>query len=127
MSRSIRPVALSALLGLVSVPVLAHHAFSSEFDMSKPVMLEGVVTRVEWENPHIHFFIDVTDAQGNVVNWNCEGRGPNNLQRRGWNKETLKIGDKVRVHGYLARDSSNMVDGRQVTMADGRQISSKGN
>ena len=113
-----------ALLGMAVTPVLAHHAFSSEFDTSKPVTLEGEVTRVDWENPHVFFYIDVKGADGAVVNWKCETRGPTNLERRGWRKETLKPGHKVLVRGYLAHDASNFVDGREVTMADGRKISS---
>ena len=104
------------------LPVLAHHAFSTEFNMDKPITLEGVVTRIEWENPHVHFYIDVTGADGAVVNWSCETGGPNRLTRRGWTRETLKPGDKVIVHGFVAKDASHSVDGRQVTFADGRKI-----
>lgn len=93
--------------------------------MSRPVTLEGVVTRVDWENPHVHFYIDVTAADGAVVNWSCETGGPNRLIRRGWNRNSLKPGDKVVVHGFLAKDASHSVDGRKVTFADGRQITSE--
>ncbi len=110
------------LLVAVGWPALAHHAFSTEFDMDKPITLQGVVTRVEWENPHVHFFIDVTGADGAVVNWSCETGGPTRLTRRGWTRETLKPGDKVNVHGFIAKDASHSVDGRQVTFADGRKI-----
>ena len=103
-------------------PLLAHHAFSTEFDSSKPIVLEGVVTRVEWSNPHVYFYIDVTDASGAVVNWKCETRGPNGLTRQGWNRESMKIGDRVIVHGTLAKRTPNFVDGRQVVLADGRRI-----
>jgi hypothetical protein len=104
------------------LPVYAHHAFSGEFDMSKPVTLEGVVTRVDWENPHVHYFVDVTGPDGTVVNWSCETGGPTRLARRGWMRDTLKPGDKVVVHGFLAKDASHTVDGRQVTLADGRKL-----
>ena len=104
------------------IPAHAHHAFSSEFDSSKPVTLEGVVTRIDWQNPHVHFFVDVQQPDGSVVNWDCETRSPNRLEREGWRRESLKPGDKVVVHGNTARDSSHSIDGRQVTLADGRKI-----
>lgn len=113
--------ALAAFLAIASVPLPAHHAFSAEFDGSKPITLEGVVTRVEWENPHVYFYIDVKDPDG-VINWKCETSGPNRLTRLGWNRDSMKTGDKVVVHGFLARHASNTVDGRQVTLADGRRI-----
>jgi hypothetical protein len=114
--------AIVAVLFLAGMPAFAHHAFSSEFDTSKPITLDGVVTNITWENPHVFFYVDVTDADGNVVNWKCETRGPNGLGRQGWTRNSLKAGDKVTVHGYLARDASHFVDGRQVTFADGRKI-----
>jgi hypothetical protein len=104
------------------LPAYAHHAFSGEFDMSKAITLEGVVTRVDWENPHVHYFVDVTGPDGTVVNWSCETGGPTRLARRGWMRDTLKPGDKVVVHGFLAKDASHTVDGRQVTLADGRKL-----
>jgi hypothetical protein len=118
----IKPATLLAVAALAAMPVLAHHAFSSEFDTNKPVTFEGEVTRVDWQNPHVFFYVDVKDANGGVVNWKCETRGPNNLEKKGWRKDTMKIGEKVLVHGYLARDNANFVDGRLVTLADGRKI-----
>lgn len=116
---------IAALMFLSAAPrALAHHAFSNEFDESKPVTLEGVVTRVDWENPHVHYFIDVTGADGAVVNWACETGGPNRLVKRGWTQNSLKPGDKVVVHGFPAKDSSHSIDGRKVTLADGRTIGS---
>ena len=113
------------VLCLAGTPAFPHHAFSSEFDTSKSITLEGVVTNITWENPHVFFYIDVADADGNVVNWKCETRGPNGLARQGWTRNSLKMGDRVTVHGYLARDASHFVDGRRVTFADGRQIALK--
>jgi len=116
---------IAALLFLAGgLPAPAHHAFSSEFDLSKPITLEGVVTRIDWENPHVHFYVDVTGPDGTVVNWSCETGGPNRLVRRGWTRDALKPGDKVIVHGFLAKDASHSVDGRKVTLADGRSIGS---
>ncbi|HLX42913.1 MAG TPA: DUF6152 family protein [Bryobacteraceae bacterium] len=113
--------AVGFVMAMASLPLPAHHAFSAEFDSSKPVTLEGVVTRIEWENPHVYFFIDVKDTNG-PVNWKCETSGPNKLTRLGWNHDSMKAGDKVVVHGFLARHAANLVDGRQVTLADGRKI-----
>ena len=105
-----------------SLPALAHHAFSNEFDESKPLTLEGVVTRVDWENPHVHYFVDVTQPDGTVVNWACETGGPNRLTKRGWMRDSLKPGDKVIVHAFPAKDASHSADGRKVTLANGQTI-----
>ncbi len=121
-------VSAASVVFLTSGPsALAHHAFSGEFDMSKPITLEGVVTRVDWENPHVHYYLDVAGSDGIVVRWSCETGGPTRLARRGWMRDTLKPGDKVIVHGFLAKDASHSVDGRQVTLADGRKIGSEAN
>lgn len=117
-----RLTTIATALFLAALPATAHHAFSTEFDSSRPVNLEGVVTRIDWENPHVFFYVDVADADGTVVNWKCETRGPNGLARQGWRKDSLKAGDRVIVHGFLARDASHYVDGRKVTLADGTKI-----
>src|ERR1700676_1948162 len=114
--------ALIATLLLAAVPMLAHHSFSAEFDGSKAVTLEGVVTRLDWANPHVYFFIDVKDGNGGIANWGCETSGPNQLIRQGWRRDSMKVGDKVTVRGYLARDASKTADAREVTLADGRKI-----
>jgi hypothetical protein len=120
MRRSI--AALVANFALLAAPMLAHHSFSAEFDGSKAVTLEGVVTKVEWANPHVYFFIDVKDSKGVVANWGCETSGPNQLIRQGWRRDSMKVGDRVTVRGYLARDASKTADAREVTLADGRKI-----
>jgi Family of unknown function (DUF6152) len=113
-------VVTCAMAGLVS-PVLAHHSFAAEFDATKPVQMEGVVTKVEWMNPHVYFYVDVTDTTGKVVNWACEMGGPNALQRQGWNRNTLKIGMKVAFEGTLAKDGTPKTNARNVTV-EGKRL-----
>src|ERR1044071_3177861 len=107
---------------LSSLPVLAHHSFAAEYDASKPVELKGVVTKVEWTNPHARFYVDVKDAAGKVTNWNLELASPNVLKRQGWTRDALKEGDQVTVEGSLAKDGSKMANARAVTLADGKRV-----
>jgi len=104
-------------------PVSAHHSFAAEFDGSKAIRLVGKLTKVDWSNPHTYFYLDVKDDRGKVVNWACEGGGPGALSRRGLAKGDLKLGDTIVVDGYRAKDGSNLVDARRVTLPDGRSIS----
>jgi Family of unknown function (DUF6152) len=100
----------------------AHHSFAAEFDESKPITLAGVVTKIEWTNPHVYFYIDVKDAGGNVVNWGFEGGNPGQLTRSGWSRTSLKIGDQVTVEGFAAKDGAHLVGTRRVTLADGGRV-----
>ncbi len=114
--------ALIALVALAGIPAFGHHSFSAEFDGHKPVRLVGALTKVEWQNPHSYFYLDVKDDKGKVTNWACEGGGPGALSRAGMKKGDLKIGDTIVVDGYLAKDGSHLIDARRVTLPDGRNI-----
>ncbi|HWF10992.1 MAG TPA: DUF6152 family protein [Bryobacteraceae bacterium] len=116
------PAMVAGALVLAALPALAHHSFSAEFDGSKRIELKGMVTKVEWANPHTFFYVDVKDSGGAVVNWACETNGPNGLIRAGWKRDSLKAGDQVTVDGYRAKDGSKMIDARLVTLPDGRKV-----
>jgi hypothetical protein len=113
-----------AAMGLVvsTVPMIAHHAFSAEFDAKRPVKLRGVVTKMEWINPHSWIHIDVKDASGKVTPWMDEGGAPNALLRRGFTKKSLPVGTEVLIEGYQAKDGSNRANGRDITLPDGSKL-----
>jgi hypothetical protein len=112
----------AGLVVLLAPALHAHHSFAAEYDGSKPVKVSGVVTRVEWTNPHIWFYVDVKDEQGRITNWGFSGGPPGVLQRRGISRSALKIGDTVVVEGFRARDGSNNASGGRVTFPDGRSV-----
>ena len=93
----------------------AHHSFQAEFDANRPITLKGTVSKVDWRNPHSYIFLEVKDASGKVVTWQCEGFPPNMLLRQGWTRDTLKAGDAVSISGYRAKDGSNVINSREVT------------
>ena len=97
----------------------AHHSFQAEFDANRPITLKGTVSKVDWRNPHSYIFLEVKDASGKVVTWQCEGFPPNMLLRQGWTRDTLKAGDAVSISGYRAKDGSNVINSREVTFPDG--------
>ena len=102
---------------LAVAPLPAHHAFSAEYDSKKSVELKGIVTKVEWMNPHVYFYLDVKDDSGNITNWALEMGPPNGLERSGWTRNTMKVGDEVIVEGTLAKDGAKQANARSVTMA----------
>src|SRR5262245_31394649 len=109
-----------ALAGLASATLAAHHSFAAEFDATKAIRISGTLSKVEWTNPHIYFYLDAKDEQGNVVRWTCESGAPGALSRRGFKRGDLKLGDTIVVDGYRAKNGANLVDARRVTLADGR-------
>jgi len=113
--------ALAGLLLAVS-PIRAHHAFAAEYDAKKQVRLEGVVTAMEWINPHAWIHIDVTGPDGKVTSWMVEGGSPNILLRRGFNKGSLEKGQKITVDGFQAKDGSNRANGSNITYPDGKRL-----
>ncbi len=120
-----------ALFGLAAVVLAAamtattasaHHAFGAEFDANRPVLLKGVVTKVEWVNPHAWIHLEVTRPDGTKEEWMVEGGTPNTLLRRGITRDSLKIGTVIVVDGYQSKDRSNRANGRNITYPDGRKL-----
>ena len=120
----LRHIATFCVTGLMLavVPLRAHHAFTAEFDASKPVKLRGTVTKVELVNPHSWIHIDVKEPDGKVINWAIEGGTPNTLFRLGITKNSLPVGTELLVDGYRAKDGSNKANGRDITFADGKKV-----
>jgi hypothetical protein len=114
----------SLVLGLAlgALPSLAHHSFSAEYDDTKPVKFTGVVTKVEWMNPHIWFYVDEKSADGKVTHWAISGGAPGQLMRRGINKDVIQAGMTLAVEGFRAKDGSDNANGSKVTFPDGRMV-----
>jgi hypothetical protein len=113
-----------ATVGFLSIaaPAWPHHAFAAEFDATKPLKLHGTVTKMEWINPHAWIHIDVKNPDGTVTNWMVEGGSPNTLLRNGFTKNSLPPGTEIVVDGYQSKDESNKMNGRDITLPDGRKL-----
>ena len=117
-------IVLGCCLALVvaGAPLLAHHAFSAEFDAARPIHLEGTVTKMEWINPHAWVHLSVKSEDGTEIVWMIEGGTPNTLMRRGFTKDSLAPGTQIIVDGYQAKDGSYKGNGRDLTFPDGRKL-----
>ena len=121
-TRVLLSAAILAALSLAAAPLLAHHAFSAEFDANKQVILKGNITKMEWINPHAWLHISVKEADGKVTLWDIELGPPNALIKRGWNSSSIPAGLAVVVEGYQAKDGTKRANGREVTLPDGKKL-----
>ena len=123
MKHSVLTILAAAVVPVaLAIPALAHHSFAAEFDTSKAIDFTGVLTKVEWMNPHVYFYVDVKDPKtGKVTNWGCEMGSPNGLTRQGWTRNTMKVGMVIRVEGSAAKDGANIANARNVTV-DGKKL-----
>lgn len=116
-------IAALVLCAAAGLPAAAHHSFAAEFDASKAIRVTGTLTKIDWANPHIYFYLDAKEDDGNTAKWSCEAGSPGALSRQGFKKGDLKLGDTVIVDGYRAKDGSRLMDARRVTLPDGRIVS----
>jgi hypothetical protein len=112
---------LFATIG-ITVPLLAHHSYSAEFDVNQPQSMEGRVTAIEWTNPHVHVFVDVVDNQGRTTNWKVEVKAPHVLQANGWARDTVKVGTDVCMEGFLAKTGKPSFGSTSFTLKDTGQV-----
>jgi hypothetical protein len=118
MIRRLFSVLLAAGVIVSAAPLAAHHSFSAEYDGNAPIKITGAVTKIEWTNPHVYFYIDVKDPEtGRVANWAMEMAAPSVIARNGWKRSSMKIGDLVTVEGFKARSGANHANARSVTLA----------
>jgi len=116
-------VLLAACVLIAGMRLEAHHSFGAEYDANKPITVKGIVTKVEWSNPHCHIYLDIKEANGEVKNWKFEGYPPNVLDRTGFKKDvTLKVGDTLTIFGWQARSGPGLAHAREITLADGKKL-----
>jgi hypothetical protein len=111
-----------ALIVVATAPIAAHHSFAAEFDAKQPVLFKGTVTKMEWINPHVWIHMNVTRPNGKTEAWMVEGGAPTVLFRRGFSKTSLQAGTQIVVDGYRAKDGTNKMNAREITLADGRKL-----
>ena len=121
MKRGVAAMLMTIAVLFSGLSISAHHSFAAQYDSNKPITLKGGITRIEWANPHIYFYIDVAESSG-AVQWAIEGGAPSTLYRAGWRKDSAKVGDVVTVSGFLARDGSKLVNMQRALLADGRNL-----
>jgi hypothetical protein len=122
MKRALLSGVAAAVASWLAGSAAAHHSFAAEFDRDLPITVTGTVTKVEWANPHARFYIDAKDDGGKTVNWDFELASPNGLMRRGWNRNSMKLGDVVTVTGHRAKNNPLVGNASSVTLADGKKL-----
>jgi hypothetical protein len=115
---------LLATICFTSNPTIAHHSYAAEFDRNAPATIEGVVTEVWFRNPHVRYYIKVVDENGEEVTWDTRGLSPVKLVRQGWTKDTIKVGDRITMHGHLGLKNKTSLSILDITLADGTILSS---
>jgi uncharacterized protein DUF6152 len=122
MRRIVFGLMIVAAMTAATVPLMAHHSFAAEFDNQKVVTMDGIVTKIDWTNPHVWFYMDVKDESGKITNWGFEMGPPHLLQGSGWTRTTMKLGDQIHVVGSSAKNGSNRANARTVTTPDGKKM-----
>lgn len=120
--QTLRTVAVLAVLAIAG-PAWAHHPFDSEFDTNAPVKLSGKVTKIYWSEPHVVVQLGVSDAGGQVRDWNCEAASPSGMEKKGWQKDMLKEGQQITIQGYRAKSEPFVAAARSITLSDGKSMS----